>query len=363
MRFRRVSVRRLIAILVTTISVAVWLMLFVFVAPAQTSETDVPKRVLALFWLGKDSGLNVELEQGVQMVLKSAPVGTVEYYAEYLESNRFPGEAQSVLFRDYLRLKYADQRIDVILAMSTTSLRFLIKYRHELFPAVPIVFYTRVRPELSNEKASPGFTGVFSAGAFRNTVDIALRLHPQTRRLLVISGTPEHDKTIERDLRQELAEFEQRVVITYLTDLQLHELISRVASAPEESVILYTRYSQDDPGKTLRPPEVLAMLGQVANVPIYGIHSKYVENGVVGGYVMNVEAGAAKTAEIGLRIANGELPQDIPVIEIESIPMFDWRQMRRWGIAEEQLPAGSIVRFREVTLWGQHRWRIIAVLT
>jgi hypothetical protein len=43
--------------------------------------------------------------------------------------------------------------------------------------------------------------------------------------------------------------------------------------------------------------------------------------------------------------------------------MFDWRELKRWGISEDRLPPGSIVRFKEPTFWEQYKWRIIGVLT
>ena len=42
--------------------------------------------------------------------------------------------------------------------------------------------------------------------------------------------------------------------------------------------------------------------------------------------------------------------------------MFDWRQLQRWGIDERHLPPGSIIRFRELTIWQQYKWRIIAAI-
>jgi C4-dicarboxylate-specific signal transduction histidine kinase len=33
--------------------------------------------------------------------------------------------------------------------------------------------------------------------------------------------------------------------------------------------------------------------------------------------------------------------------------------LRRWGIAESRLPPGSIVQFREPTVWEQYRWQIM----
>jgi len=42
--------------------------------------------------------------------------------------------------------------------------------------------------------------------------------------------------------------------------------------------------------------------------------------------------------------------------------MFDWRQLERWGIDERRLPPGSIIRFRELTMWQQYTWRIVATI-
>jgi len=55
-------------------------------------------------------------------------------------------------------------------------------------------------------------------------------------------------------------------------------------------------------------------------------------------------------------VLNGERVSDIPVASGNVLtPMFDWRQMQRWGISESRLPADAIVRFREPTLWSQYK--------
>ena len=42
--------------------------------------------------------------------------------------------------------------------------------------------------------------------------------------------------------------------------------------------------------------------------------------------------------------------------------MFDWRQLKRWSIDEDRLPAGSIVRHRESSIWADHKWEIAGVI-
>src|SRR5215510_7137290 len=110
------------------------------------AETSPHKKVLTLYWYGKDFPSNIEFDRGVQDILRKA---AIDYYAEYLEPNRFPGEGQEIALRDYLRLKYSERKIDVVIAMSAVSADFLVKYRADLFPNAPIVFHTVTRTQLT----------------------------------------------------------------------------------------------------------------------------------------------------------------------------------------------------------------------
>jgi PAS domain S-box-containing protein len=85
--------------------------------------------------------------------------------------------------------------------------------------------------------------------------------------------------------------------------------------------------------------------------------------GIIGGYVWTQEGNAAKLADITMRVVNGTPPKDIPVQKGPEFPMFDWRQLQRWGIGEDRLPPGSVIRFRELTMWQQYKWRIVGTFT
>jgi hypothetical protein len=97
---------------------------FLFPQVAPTKVAAPPKRILALYWYNKDFPSNPAFDRSFQAALKSAPAGSLEYYTEYLESDRFPGENQSEVLRDYLRQKYASRSIDVVVAVSDVPLDF-----------------------------------------------------------------------------------------------------------------------------------------------------------------------------------------------------------------------------------------------
>ena len=67
-----------------------------------------------------------------------------------------------------------------------------------------------------------------------------------------------------------------------------------------------------------------------------------------------------QTADMCLKILNGKKPSNIPIGRYEDAYMFDWRQVKRWSIPEDRLPPGSIVKFKEFTVWDRHKGRIIS---
>jgi signal transduction histidine kinase len=326
-------------------------------------DAPKPKRVVALYWYDKNYAGHVLWDQSFKPALRPAPEGTIEYYPEYLEANRFPGENQPQVLHDYLKQKYAHLPIDVVVAQSDASLTFLAKYKDDLFPGVPVVFYSATRPEREMLALWSNITGVVVFGGFNKTVESALRIHPQTEQVFVVSGSLEQDKRFETIARRELTELEARVKINYLTDVSLNELRTMTANLPDRSLILYVwQQTRDEQGKVVETGAVVESIAQTSRVPIYAMSSPLIGRGIVGGHVYTPAAGAARVAEMVRMIADGRSAADIPIENIPTIPMFDWQVMQRWQIDESKLPPGSIIQFREPTLWEQYRWRILGVL-
>lgn len=355
-RTYRKSAVRIIGLLF--VSVLIW----VFAPTATSQDADAPKKVLVLYWESKDFLGNVSFDQGFQAGLISEPNSRFEIFSEYLDSTRFPGEHQEELLHDYLRKKYEGQKIDVVVTTPDPTLDFLIRYRNDLFQNCPIVFVAVKRPPREVLTAGPGLTGIIRVNTHRKTLDLALKLHPATKEVFVISGTPEHDKRFETIAREELAGYEKRVRITYLTDLTVSDLVNKVRGLPQESIILYIwQRSALESEKSLQTFQNLERIRQASPVPMYGMGSRNVGYGLVGGYVQDSERNGLEAAEIVRRILNGTRAQEIPVDSASSVPMFDWRELKRFGISETSLPNGSVVRFKEFTLWEQHKWRIVGV--
>ena len=117
---------------------------------------------------------------------------------------------------------------------------------------------------------------------------------------------------------------------------------------------------------TLKVNGAVVGQGQVPaamSVPVFGASETFLGEGIVGGDLIRYRPLAEGAARLAARILRGEPARSIPPIEqFSSQPMFDWRELRRWGIPESRLPKGSVVLFREPNLWAEHGRAILLAL-
>src|SRR5690606_33176547 len=101
---------------------------------------------------------------------------------------------------------------------------------------------------------------------------------------------------------------------------------------------------------------------EVSKVPVFGYFESYMGHGVVGGKLYADIGIGVEAARAVIRILRGESPRDVGsrVIEVTR-PVYDWRELQRFGIDERRLPPGSEVRYRQQTLWQTYRWHIVGI--
>ena len=190
-------------------------------------------------------------------------------------------------------------------------------------------------------------------------MDAALALHPDTENLALVAGSSGVDRFYEENARAVLREYEGRFGVIDLTGLAMDDLLTRVARLPEKTVGLYLLTLKDAAGEEFVPQKILPRILQNSNAPLYGLWDASLEHGIVGGYLLSAESSGTKLAAIGLRILKGGRPSDISFSHDLNHYMFDWRQLRRRGIPERDLPDGSIVRQKALSFWDRYKWRFI----
>ena len=300
------------------------------------------------------------LNAGFTRTLTSGSPDRVEIYREEMDLSRFDSAGYRDLLAKQLHAKYAAKKIDVV-AAGALALDFLLSHRDEVFPGTPIVFFGIDRKQLGDRSLPADVTGVLVKREFLPTLELVAQLQPETERIEVVAGTSEFDARLLAQAREEFTPFEKRFAFTYLTNLPLPELLSRLSQLPPKTVVLYTTIFRDGAGQLYVPNDVAERISAAANAPVYGFLDQYVGRGIVGGRVYGFGLHGEEAAGLVLKILAGRKPQELSPIEpANTVTMFDARQLRRWKINEHRLPAGSTILFRERTVWDRYRTWIIA---
>jgi PAS domain S-box-containing protein len=333
-------------------------------APSAAAAPEKTRLVVVLYPDVSDGTGGVGLiDHGIRATLAAGSPDRVEVANEYVDTSHFRDAAFRQAQKEYLRQKYAGRKIDLVLAALASGLDFALENR-EVFPGVPVVFFAVDQRELSGRKLRPDVTGIPINIDPTATLDLALRLHPGTRHVVVIAGSSKFDAYWEGEARRAFRPYEDRVEFEYLSGLPMDDLLERVAALPEHTVVYYLHVFRDGTGKAFVPADALERLSAKANAPVYGHSDTYVGKGAVGGRVVSLEDGGKAAARLGLRILAGENPESVPTPPpAENTYRFDWRQMRRWGIGEQGLPQGSIVLFKEPDFWELYRWHALGVVS
>ena len=337
-------------------TLAVWLLVVWFLLPAGGSAQIKPvRRVLVFYQLSLSAPAYSLVDQQLRAALENSPY-QIELYREYLETTLFPDEATQQEFRNWYIHKYQARRPDLIITVGPSPLKFIAESHQKLFKEIPVVF-VGTTPELAdNPKLDTHFTGVWEQLEPQKTLEAALRLQPGTRHVVVIGGTSSFDRHVESVFKARLQEYESRLDVNYLFDLDLPTLLERLKHLPDQTIVLLTHIGQDAKGtRYISALQVDPMVVNAAKAPVFGSSDVDIGLGEVGGYVESFASDGRIAGEFAVRILNGEQPANIPVANGANAYMFDWKALRRWGLRESDLPAGSIVLNRQPTFWEAYR--------
>ncbi|MCE5243345.1 MAG: hypothetical protein LLF99_09120 [Desulfobacteraceae bacterium] len=318
------------------------------------------KRILVLYPYESNMPGFINLDTGFRKTLTASKDYEFEFYVECMDLTRFPDERYHDRLMELYREKYSIVRVDLIVADLRPSLKFLSEYSPESFKNVPVILCEQ-DPIMLGGPALPPVAAVVTGGLdIEGTMATAMRLHPGTRRVYVVTGASRFDQSLERMTREALRNLETRIEIRYLSRLSMDDFVQRLSSLPENSLVLYISLFQDGTGRTYKSPDALAVLSSRTNTPIYSVAEPYMGSGIVGGRLLSYSSLGAVLARVALRVLAGEQPGTVgPVEESASRYVFDARELRRWGIGEESLPEGSEVRYRTFSAWETYRWRIV----
>jgi signal transduction histidine kinase len=330
-------------------------------APASIVQAQPDhKQVLVLYSTRRDAQFSVVGEAVLPRALDVGLERNLDYYAEFIDSARFPERGYQRAVSEFLRVKYQGIRFDLVIAMHDAALEFVNNHGDPLFGDTPVVFLAN-SPALRRRRNS---TGLIHERNLAGTIGLIRQLQPDVQEVFVVTGRAPADEQFGNTLRRQLASSDSVLKVTYLSGLATKELESRLSTLPPRAAVYYLLVTEDGAGNKFHPLEYVDRVAAAANAPTYSWVDSAMGHGVVGGRLYVQSDAIEGVGQLGLRVLRGEPADRIAIAAPDlNASRVDWRQLRRWRIDEARVPPGTVVEFRESTIWDRYRHYILGALT
>src|SRR6478672_10174467 len=319
------------------------------------------KRVMLLHSFGLDFKPWSEYAKSIRSQLVRQSPWPLDIVDISLVTARSSDEDPEAPFVEYLRALFAKRPLDLIVSIGAPAAAFVQRHRQRLFAATPTVFTAvdQRRVQYSSLTANDAVVAlrINYLSAFENILQVL----PDTKDVIVIVGTSPIEKFWKEAIGNEAEPLANRIKLSWTDELSFEALLKQASALPPHTAIFWELMIVDAAGVVHEGDVPLTRLHAVASAPIFSYDESFFGNAIVGGPLLLAADTGRQTAAVAIRILNGEKPGEIRPGPVQFAgPVFDWRELQRWGISENKLPPGSEIRFRNPTAWEQYRAYVLA---
>lgn len=236
--------------------------------------------------------------------------------------------------------RFEYNEFDIVIPCDNISLEFVRKYQSEFFKETPIIF-CNITDDYNYKKLDKSFfTGIISQVDIKGTLDIALKLHPNIRKIII--ATNENLETISKEKLNIALANKYDIEFILWEDMKSKEFKEKIEALNGRAIFLCS-----DISKNYTHDMCIFNIKELSSdykIPVYSLSEVLIDKGVVGGMILKGYDHGEKTAKIALRVLNGEKVENISVTKDNSNRYsFDYNEMKRFGIKLSDIPKNSEV--------------------
>jgi hypothetical protein len=315
-------------------------------SPATTTEVSSLKRVLLINSYDQSYRWTFELTQAVKDTFDMSGI-PYNFEVENMDTKRVNDATSTRLILDQFKYKFSKFKYDIVLASDDDAFNFVLKYRDELFPNVPVVFsgVNYLQNRLNVLDGQKLISGINEDIEIEASVDIALKLQPKVKNIYFIHDNTTTGKIMGDRILKLIPKYKNDYKITvYDGSLSIEEIISNIKNIPSDSLIYLTLFTYDKNKTYYNFDELLKRMRMVTNAPIFGTWSWSLGDGIVGGKLASGHAQGDAMSEIAVRVLRGEHIDNIPVeLKSPNIYAFDYKELVLRGSIINNIPPGSTI--------------------
>lgn len=326
--------------------------------PARGAQRDEVKRVLILHSFGRDFRPWGRYAITIREELGRLSPWPLDIQDHSLITARSSDENPEPAFIAYLNALNSRHSPDIVISIGAPAANFVQRNRERLFAATPMVMTAVEQRRIDFLDMSDKDTVIAVAHDYPRSFETILRVLPGTKQIVVINGASPNERFWRDEIQKDAELFKDRVQFIWYDDISFSDILKNSAVLPPGTAIFWHLMNVDATGVVYEGDTALRRLHAVSNAPIFSYDDGFFGQEIVGGPMYSVRDLSRLTAAITIRILGGEKPGDIKLPPVRyADPKFDWRELQRWHISENNLPPGSQVLFREPGLWEKYRWQ------
>ncbi len=315
--------------------------------------TGPSKKILILHSYNKGLNWTENIESGIKSVLmKAGDEGlSLKIDYEYMDSKRFVDEAHYQRLFNLYKFKADRIKYDLIISSDDNALKFLLKYRDEIFGPIPVIF---CGVNFFSEKMFKGhsnYTGVVEEPDIKSTLNLALKLHPGTQEFCIIGDNTSTSVSDRETLNRNIGEFRGkniRFIILKNADINKYKTILK--NLEEGSIAVAMHVNRDNKGHYYSYEESFDIYTEKVKVPVYTFWDFYLGRGAMGGTIISGFAQGESAARMALQVVQGQKVKNIPVMKKSpNRYMLDYEVMKKFGIDTDEAPPGTTIINRPET--------------
>lgn len=284
-------------------------------------------------------------------------------YIDNLDWKNFPYEENLSFLKEYLKYKYSEKDIDVIIATDDAAFKFALENRKLLFSNAPVVFSGVNFESLKQLSGNyTNFTGIIEDVNPVETIKMALSINPTIKEIYLIYDNTESGLSTGKILQERISDEFKHMNIIPLNDLSFEQIKTTVSHLDESSIVLMSTYYRDAYGKVTEFESSIREISKASAVPLYHIYDFGIYNGAFGGDMVVGKNMGENAAKLAIRILNGENANEIPVsLKKISMKMVDFHQLERFGISMDKVPKNVTIANRPFSFLETYKNFVVVV--
>ena len=323
------------------IIVAVLILCFILSATSSVSAVDIQQQKSILIIHSYNEGTNWTSEQNAGIISTlSNSNDNLDINVEYMDWKNYPTQSNLESLYNYLKFKYLDKKLDLIITTDDAALSFALENRRVIFSNAPVVF-SGINQEKVDElkKRYLNFTGVVEEIDPTETVNMALRINPDIRNIYLVYDNTESGKSTGKIITNKINELFKGLRVIPMNDMDFNSLLDTVSRLDNNNMLLFATYYSDAEGAIINFNLAAREISRHSKVPMYHQYDFGLNNGALGGNLLSGRLYGNHAAEIAVRVLEGKKADDIGIVyRPASRKVFDYKLLKKYDIPMSRLP-------------------------